>query len=242
MKYFSTALLLIICFTVYGQDLDSNHKNRANEIGFELVGLIDGQTMLTYERSFGSHWSGLIGFGAIAEEGLVNISGIDEERLKTGDINYSGYKILLEGRYYINKFFNKRAIGFYVGFYAKFSGYNSDITGEYMSSEGVDYNFLFDAELNVRSIGFMAGYKLALGKRFAIDFLIAGPGSGNYNFSFQNKSDELPDEFYDDFNEALENYSIFDLIDSDFSFNRNKRNSVFNTFSFRYAMSIKFNF
>ncbi|OZV69950.1 DUF3575 domain-containing protein [Winogradskyella aurantia] len=234
--------LLVTSSLVFSQELEDNQKTRANEVGLEVLGLIDGQALITYERSFGKHWSGLIGAGPIAEEGLVNISGIDREQLKTGDINYSGYKALIEGRYYINEFINQRAIGFYVGLYAKFSGYNSDLVGTYIDSEGGNYNFLFETELNVRSLGLMVGYKLPLSKRFAIDFLIAGPGAGNYNLSFQNKSDPLPDEFFEDLNEALENFNIFDLIDGDFDFNRNKRKSAFDTVSFRYAVSLKFNF
>jgi hypothetical protein len=242
MKVLRLFIFLLFTGTLFGQELDDSQKTRANEVGLELLGVIDGQSLLTYERNFGKHWSGLIGAGAIAEEGLVNISGIDQENLKTGDINYSGYKILLEGRYYVNEFINKRATGFYVGLYAKFSGYNSDLTGTYIDSDGDPFNFLFDARLNVRSLGLMVGYKLPLSKRFALDFLIAGPGTGNYNFSFQNKSDELPDEFFEDLNEALENFNIFDIIDSDFDFNRNRQKSEFSTLSFRYAISLKFNF
>ena len=242
MKNVFILITLIIAQFSFGQELDADEKTRANEVGLELLGLIDGQALITYERSFGKHWSGLIGGGPIAEEGLIDISGIDREKIETGNINYSGYKALIEGRYYINEFINKRALGFYVGLYAKFSGYNSDLTGTYINSEGDNFNFLFDTDLKVRSLGFMIGYKLALSKRFAIDFLIAGPGTGNYNISFQNKSDELPDEFFEDFNDALENFNIFDLIDGDFDFNRNKQRSEFSTVSFRYAVSLKFNF
>ncbi len=242
MKNILILSALIMTQLSFGQELDADEKTRANEVGLELIGLVDGQSLITYERSFGKHWSGLIGAGAIAEEGLINISGIDREQLKTGDINYSGYKVLFEGRYYINEFINKRAVGFYLGLYAKFSGYNSDFDGTYISSEGDNYNFLFDTRLNVRSLGLMIGYKLPLSKRFAIDFLIAGPGTGNYNISFQNRSDPLPDEFFEDLNEALENFNLFDLIDSDFDFNRSKQRSKFSTVSFRYAISLKFNF
>ena len=56
----------------------------------------------------------------------------------------------------------------------------------------------------------MVGYKLPLSEKFSIDFLIAGPGYGFYNFSIVNEQD-LPEEFYEDFNEALEKYLIFDL-------------------------------
>ena len=233
-------MIFIFCQISFGQD--NNQKNRANEIGLETIGIVDAQFMLTYERSFGKHWTGLIGYGRKAEKGLLNTSGIDRERLKTDCVGYEGHKLLIEGRYYIKEFIGMRSTGFYVGIYSKFSNYNSNLNGIYTSSDSEDFNFLLDTEVNVTSIGLMVGYKLPLSNRFAIDFLIAGPGTVNYKISFQNKSEELPDEFYEDLNEALENYGIFDIIDADFDFNPNKRESIFNSLSFRYAISFKFNF
>ena len=51
-----------------------------------------------------------------------------------------------------------------------------------------------------------------------------------------------PDEFYDDLNSALEDYSILDLIDADFKFNNNKLRSKFSALSFRYGISIGYSF
>jgi len=237
-------LLLAVLFAQFSfaqEDTDVT-KKRANEIGIEFLGLIDGQTLLTYERSFGRKFTGLIGGGTKSEEGLLNISGIDGPTIKTGGLSYSGYKLLLEGRYYLKDHVNGRATGFYLGLYTKFSSFSSDLTGLYTNSEGEDFNFNFDAGIDVLSIGFMVGYKLPLSKRFALDFLIAGPGTGNYSFNLKNNSDDLPDEFFEDLSDALESVGIFDIIDSDFEFNRNNRKSVFNTVSFRYALSLKYNF
>ena len=235
-------LVILIGQFTFGQDDDIDSKKRANEVGIEFLGLLDGQTLFTYERSFGKHFTGLIGGGTKSKDGLVNLSGIDGPTIQTGDIFYTGFKILLEGRYYLNDHEYGRATGFYVGLYGKFSDYNSDLKGTYTNDEGEDFNVNFDAQLNVTSIGLMVGYKLPLSKRFALDFLIAGPGSGSYKFSIQNRSDDLPEEFFEDLNDALAEIGILDLIDSDFEFNRNKRNSKFSTVSFRYAISLKFNF
>jgi len=243
MKKIILLLAILIGQFSFGQDEDVDTKKRANEVGIEFLGLIDGQTLITYERSFGKHFTGLIGAGPKAKEGLVNISGLDGPTIKTGDLTYSGFKVLLEGRYYINEHQYGRATGFYVGLYTKFSDYNSDLIGSYTDSNTGDvYNVNFDVELNVTSVGLMVGYKLPIGKRFAIDFLIAGPGSGSYGFTIQNKSDELPDQFFEDLTEALEGTSLLDLINADFEFNRNKQNSKFTTVSFRYAISLKYNF
>jgi len=73
------------------------------------------------------------------------------------------------------------------------------------------------------------------------DFLLAGPGSGSYNFKLNNVIPP-PDEFYDDLNTALENYSVLDLIDADFKFRNNKLRSTFGTVSFRYGISLGYSF
>lgn len=246
MKKIILLIALVIVQVSFGQEEEvQDTKKRANEVGIEFLGLIDGQTLITYERSFGKHFTGLIGAGPKAEDGLVNISGLDGPTIKTGDLSYSGYKVLLEGRYYLNEHQYGRATGFYVGLYTKFSDYNSGLIGSYTDSNTGDlYNINFDAELTVTSVGLMVGYKLQISKRFAIDFLIAGPGSGSYNFTIQNKSDDvnLPDQFFEDLSEALEGTSLLDLINADFEFNRDKRNSKFTTVSFRYAISLKYNF
>lgn len=236
MKKITLIFALFIAQFSFGQEMDTAVKKRANEVGLEFFGFIDGQTLITYECSFGKHWSGLIGAGPKSKEGLVNISGIDGSSIQTGDLFYTGFKVLMEGRDYLNEHTNGRATGFYFGLLTKFSDFNSDLVGIYTDSAGNQFNVNFDAGINVVSVGFLIGYKLSISKRLAIDFLMAGPGAGNYRFNIQNKSDDLPEEFFDDLNETLESISILDLIDSDFEFNRSKQRSNFTVPSFRYAI------
>ncbi len=127
--------------------------------------------------------------------------------------------------------------GFYLGAYFKYSQYQSDLKGRYINDALENFDIDFDAEIKIASIGLMVGYKLPLSEKFSIDFLIAGPGRGAYNISFENKKD-LPDEFYDDLNEAMENYHIFDFLDGDFRFSSANRRSKFNALSLRYGISI----
>jgi hypothetical protein len=87
----------------------------------------------------------------------------------------------------------------------------------------------------------MVGYKLPVGKHFYVDFLIAGPGSGSYKFKLDNRIPP-PDGFYDALNEALEDYSFLDFINSDFQFNDNKLRSNFSALSFRYGISVGYAF
>ncbi|WP_417854653.1 hypothetical protein [Xanthomarina gelatinilytica] len=42
-------------------------------------------------------------------------------------------------------------------------------------------------KLDISSLGFLIGYKLPVTKHINIDFMIAGPGTGNYDFEFVNK-------------------------------------------------------
>ena len=103
MKQIILILAILIGQFSFGQDDDADTKKRANEVGIEFLGMIDGQTFFTYERSFGKHFTGLLGAGPKAKEGLINLSGLDGPSIQTGDLTYSGFKLLLEGRYYIDE-------------------------------------------------------------------------------------------------------------------------------------------
>lgn len=244
--------ILVCCTYTFAQEsqtvgTDSNSsksdlKERRNEISIEFIGMIDGRFVPAYERTFGRHWSAKVGLGHKTKQGLINFSGINKEQLKTGDINYDGILTFLEGRYYLNEFVNGRASGFYFGLYMKYAGFQSNIGGTYISEEGNSFTFLFDTSIGVISSGLQLGYKLPLGRRFAVDFLIAGPGTARYSFDVKNKSDELPQEFWDDLNNALDELGILEIIDSDFDFTPSNRKSAFNTINFRYAVGLTFNF
>lgn len=254
MKYTLAFIAFFLCAFFYGQENEATVKDTTdtakntltkehrNEFSVEFLGLIDGRFIPAYERSFGKHWSAKLGAGPKAKEGLVNFSGLDGEQIKTGDINYGGFIVYGEGRYYLNQFVNGRATGFYFGLYLKYANYQTDLEGTYINSEQEEYLFLFDTSINVSSSGFMIGYKLPVSKRFAVDFIIAGPGTARYGIDIENKSDDLPDEFFDDLNEALEDLGILDLINADFDFKINDSSSIFNTVNFRYAISLTYNF
>jgi hypothetical protein len=131
--------------------------------------------------------------------------------------------------------------GFYFGAYLKYSDFNSDLIGTFINSEGESFDIAYDGDILITSLGLMIGYKLPVGKHFFIDFLIAGPGTGSYRFKLDNRIPP-PDEFYDALNQALENYSIFDLINADFEFNDRNLRSNFSVVSFRYGISIGYSF
>ncbi|MDO6761388.1 DUF3575 domain-containing protein [Tamlana sp. 2_MG-2023] len=235
---FALLLFSLITLGVYSQESTSNHKN---EIGFVVTDLIDGSIQLRYERLISDHFSIDLGLGYKGTDGIVKLSGLDTEKIKTSDITYTGVKVIPEVRYYLNNIRQTGMNGFYMGAYVKYSGFKSDLDGEYINDSGTTYDLEFDAKINVTSVGFMIGYKLPVTKKFAIDFMIAGPGAGFYNFSLSNKKD-LPDEFYDDLNEALDKYSLFDLLNSDFRFSQIKRSSDLRLLSFRYGITATYAF
>ncbi len=72
---------------------------------------------------------------------------------------------------------------------------------------------------------------------FYIDFIIAGPG---INF-FKIKSKEvqpIPDAFYNDLQEALSEYSIFENLDTNFTFNGNRESETILLPAFRYSIKL----
>jgi len=238
MKNFKLlTILFLISSVAISQEAEENAYK--NEIGVDIIDLIDGTLQVSYERALGKNFSFNIGIGHKTEEGLIKISGIDRPRLKTGDITYHGFKFIPEIRYYINKTQSDRLDGFYFGSYFKYNNFKSDFDGIYTDSQDIDYDFLFDTKLKVTSVGFMVGYKLPIGKRFTIDFLIAGPGVVWHKYTMKNKED-LPDEFYDDLNEALQNY--FDSLNIEFRLSQINERVDFVLPSFRYGVSLGYSF
>jgi len=246
MKYLSLSLLALFCFhNIKAQDVSDQEISRKNEIGFEILDLIDGSYHFSYERLAWKNFSFVLGAGYKTEDGLVNLSGIDREKIQTNNITYDGFKLIPEIRYYIKKTQSYSLDGFYIGLYYKYARYKSDLVGTYYpdgqdmpdTSTGIE----FVATLRSSAVGFMLGYKLPVTKRFTLDFMIAGPGAGRYNISLVNKKD-LPEEFYDDLNTALENYSFLDFINADFRFSETNLKSAFGFPSFRYGISVGYSF
>ncbi|GGG46285.1 hypothetical protein GCM10010976_17290 [Bizionia arctica] len=226
----------------FSQELETapQRKQVKNEISFELLQVINGAYQLTYERYIWNNFSASLSLGYKGKEGILSLSGIDTDKLKTGNVFYTGYQIAPEIRYYLRSTSKNYLDGFYFGIYLKHSDYSSNLSGSYVN-EGVDYDLEFKMELDVTSVGFLLGYKLPITKHLNIDFLIAGPGSGNYNFQIKNEKD-LPNEFYDDLNDALENYSLFDLINSDFRFSQVNNKTKFSALSWRYGIALGYTF
>lgn len=238
------ALFVIIITFITSNIHSQTHEekpNFKNEIDFMVSDLIDGAYQLQYERLITKNFSLNLGVGYKGPEGLVRLSGLNKENLKTGEITYSGFRVIIEARYYIKQTSIYSGDGFYFGAYLKNSNYKTDLNGTYIDDGLETYKLAFDADIGVTSIGLMVGYKLPISKRLSIDFLFAGPGKGTYDFKLKNNED-LPEEFYEDFNKALEEYSLFDFLNGDFRFSDSNVKSKFSIFSFRYGISLGYSF
>jgi hypothetical protein len=236
-------ILFLISVNSFSQKKESQSETKLvkNEISFEVLQLINGVYQLSYERYIWNNFTASISLGYKGKEGLIKLSGIDTDQIKTGEVYYTGYQIAPEIRYYLKSTSKNNLDGFYLGLYLKYSDYTSSLSGTYIDDSGVNYNLKFDMGMDITSVGFMVGYKLPITKRLNIDFLIAGPGSGHYDVFIKNEAD-LPDEFYEDLNEALEEYNLLDFINSDFRFSDVNNKSKFSAFSFRYGIAVGYTF
>ena len=131
MKKIVTILVFVVFLiapAVHSQELDEK-KVQKNEIGLEISDLITGSYQLKYERLLGKHFSVSLGLAYKGDEGLIKLSGLDTEQIKTNDITYSGLKLIPEVRYYLNNNGHSGLNGFYFGAYIKYSNFQSDLNG-----------------------------------------------------------------------------------------------------------------
>jgi hypothetical protein len=232
-------IFLITCIPIFGQ-VDPEIPFHKNEVKLHLTDLLNGRYTFGYERVVGNHIGISTTLGYKSKEGLLRLSGLDTDQFKTGDLTYSGFRVVPEFRYYINEHNTAMLHGFYFGAYITFVNLKSEFKGLYTNENG-EFPFQYDVKVNTNSLGFMIGYKLLLGKRFYFDFTIAGPGVGNYNFKF-TEIVAAPDEFWFDLNDALELISIFDLINADFDFSPDKKSDSVILPSFRYGIALGYSF
>lgn len=241
MKYVHFCIVFVMISSLIFSQENNENKTTKNEVGLFVSDLINGTYSLNYERATGKHISINLGIGFKADDGIIKFSGLDTENIKTADITYKGIKIVPEVRYYIHQKGNAMFTGFYFGAYAKFVYYNSDLSGIYIDSQDVSYDFLYKGDIDVNSVGFLIGYKLPILDHLNIDFLIAGPGAGFYKFKLKDVIPP-PDEFYDDLNSALEKYSFLDFLNADFKFSETNLLERLVLPSFRYGINVTYSF
>lgn len=235
--------LLPLSQCLFAQKSESDSLSfKKNEIGWMFSDLIDGSLYFSYERYLKNKWTIGVNIGYKTPEGLINLSGIDTEKIQTSDVNYSGFKITPTVRYYINSVSDYKMDGFYVGAYAKLSGFQSNISMDYTDPNQNMYSLGFDASVNTYSLGLMIGYKLPINQRFGLDFLFIGLGKARYSFKL-NSNSTIPDDFYTDLNAALNSITLLDLVNSqDFNINHIDNRSGFFGTAARYGITLTYAF
>ena len=88
-KLLCTSIILLAALSIHGQELEKA-KETKNEIGIMLTDILNGTIQLKYERLLGDHISVSLGIGYKGNDGILNLSGLDTDQIKTADINYKG--------------------------------------------------------------------------------------------------------------------------------------------------------
>ncbi len=151
--YLSLVLFLVIVPTTAQDETQVPDKEQKNKIGLMVTDLINGSTLLSYERALGKHISVGLNAGYKGKEGLIGLSGLDTDQLQTEDITYSGAKFIPEFRYYLSEKGNKMLTGFYFGAYLKFLSYKSDLGGTFINSTGESFDVLYEGKYRVTPVG-----------------------------------------------------------------------------------------
>jgi len=232
-------VVLVVQWNATGHERDSLAVKQ--ELGVVITEFINGAFQFKYERKFSRNFSYGIGLGLKGKNGLLRLSGIDTESVKTSDITYSGFKVIPEIRYYITNTQQGELDGFYIGSYLKHSQYQSRLFGTYINSTDETYLVDSDAKMIITSMGLMIGYKLPVAKRLHLDFTILGAGAGHHRYSLQNNL-ALPDEFYDDIQFALQELSLYDLLQSDVRMDWKDAKANFTIPAIRYGIALGYTF
>lgn len=179
-----------------------------NYIGTDPFLPVFGTVAINYERAIFPRMSLGIGFGQKLSSGILEISGIDNERLKTSDLSFEGIRILPEFRWYLSKS-DVGLTGFYVGIYYKYQTNNCAVSSTYTpdNSSGTPADVNFDLRIKTHAAGLQLGYKLFAYKKFYADFLFAGLGMSRSELETEIESD-VPDGYFDELSGGVKRFFI----------------------------------
>ncbi|WP_109300955.1 DUF3575 domain-containing protein [Aquimarina sp. AU474] len=226
-------IYVLLCTIINAQAQKKNH------IGIDPFSPIFGTFQIQYERSIVDKLSVSLTTSYKWSSGLFEIPGIRFGSFSTRDFSFEGFKVVPEFRYYVQNT-ESGLFGFYIGIYAKYQDSTGDIDGEYTDSDDIEFPIRMDAKIQTIATGFQAGYKLRVKRRFFIDFLIFGPGISYSEFELVEK-EPVPQAFYDDLSEALEEYGFFDVINANFNINANQKTNI-TLPAFRYGFKLGYAF
>lgn len=243
MKQIFITLCLTMFSYVFSFSQDSSRPLEAiyqkkNHISIDPISPIFGSYQMQYEREIANHLSIGLNVGIKFSSGIIKVNGIDGNKVKTDEFNFTGYKLIPEIRWYLQKD-QTGLMGFYAGAYFKYLNITDDIVGVYTDDNLENHDFQFGANIHNYGGGIELGYKLRIKKRFFIDFLITGPGISFYSYSL-NEVRPVPEAFYDELSKVLSDYGILKHIDSTIDF-KNQSGKI-TLPSYRYGIKIGYAF
>lgn len=179
-----TVLFMVVGLKSFAQQ--DSIKNYKNTIRFNLTNpMIFGYKSIIfgYERVLKNNQSITINLGRayFGEAAFVNEDSISIDATK--DSKDKGFNISGDYRWYLKKE-NKFAAphGLYIGPYFTYNYF--DRTNNWtLHTSDLQKNVQTELTMNIGMIGFEMGYQFMLGKRFALDMIMFGPGIGSYKFN-----------------------------------------------------------
>ena len=243
------AVTLVAAIPAYSQvtQTDSSGKMYKNVVRYNLSGAllfgVDKYIVLGYERVLSPRRSISINFGTAALPKLASIVTDSFQTEKSGD--RKGYNFSVDYRFYLgkeNKF--NAPHGFYIGPYYSYNHFDNKQDWLHVNSGG-STQISTESKFNINTVGFEAGYQVIIGKHFAIDMIMVGPGLGFYKYQAtftSNLTEAQKEQLREVLKQALTqkfpgmNYVFSDqTIDADGVM---KRSSV----GYRYIIHIGYNF
>lgn len=260
-KIFAQLLICLFPVISLAQEIQENadkteetekvEKVRKNTIRVNITNpvLINASNViLGYERVLGDHQSFSIDFGINKLPGFKERDyQLDETTTLSNKNNGDeiGIHATADYRFYLakeNKY--KAPRGIYIGPYIS---HNTFKRGNewYLSSDDFDGRVDTDLKFSINTIGVQMGYQFIISERFALDFIMIGPGLSNYNFELKADTDlsqEDQELLYQKINDFLaEKIPGYDLvIDGDGLKKTGSVNTT--TFGYRFMINIGYRF
>jgi hypothetical protein len=231
------AILISMIAFITGKAVAQN-----NFIGTDPFLPLFGTVAINYERAILPRMSVGIGFGQKLSSGILEVSGIDNERLKTSNLSFEGIRILPEFRWYISKS-DEGLTGFYVGVYYKYQTNNTAVSSTYTPDNvpSIPANIDFDLRIKTHSAGLQLGYKLFAYKKFYADFLFAGIGLSRSELETEIKSD-VPDGYFDELSGGVKRFFILKGLKPKLVNRDDQLQGTFTSLALRYGIKVGIGF
>jgi hypothetical protein len=231
------AILISMIAFITGKAVAQN-----NFIGTDPFLPLFGTVAINYERAILPRMSVGIGFGQKLSSGILEVSGIDNERLKTSNLSFEGIRILPEFRWYISKS-DEGLTGFYVGVYYKYQTNNTAVSSTYTPDNvpSNPANIDFDLRIKTHSAGLQLGYKLFAYKKFYADFLFAGIGLSRSELETEIKSD-VPDGYFDELSGGVKRFFILKVLKPKLVNRDDQLQGTFTSLALRYGIKVGIGF